>query len=68
MARTILNSTRKLSKRQLFSLWQRLTERKYSICATCDGMRIVSLDEANAHREHGHFVGDIVASKDLPVN
>jgi hypothetical protein len=38
-------------------LMEHLSERKYSICS-CDCPKIVSLDEANAHRRRGHDVWD----------
>jgi len=39
-----------------------LSEWKHSICS-CDVPKIVSLDEANAHRRRGHDVWDYFATK-----
>jgi hypothetical protein len=50
----------------MFNPSQLETERKHSLCVSCD-MMIVSRDEADDHRTEGHIVVDYVAAKAHPV-
>jgi hypothetical protein len=59
--RTKMEDVKTISKSD-FQIMRAITERKHSISYSCNGVKIVSREEAAAHKPAGHDVLDLYAA------